>query len=54
MPAVPSSWRRLQRRAFYGISRVRSALRRGARTVEGFIFGKLSAEGEEPPHTGKS
>jgi len=54
MPAAPSSWRRLQRRAFYGISRVRSALRRGARTVEGFIFGKLSAEGEEPPHTGKS
>ncbi|MDA0699002.1 MAG: ketoacyl-ACP synthase III [Chloroflexi bacterium] len=54
VPAAPSSWRRLQLRAFYGFSRVRSALRRGARTVEGFIFGKLSREGEEPPHAGKS
>ena len=54
MPAAPGTWRRLQRRAFYGISRVRSALRRGARKVEGFIFGKLSRDGEEPPHAGKS
>lgn len=54
LPAAPGTWRRLQRRAFYGISRVRSALRRGARTVEGFIFGKLSREGEDPPHAGKS
>lgn len=54
LPAAPGTWPRLQRRAFYGISRVRSALRRGARTVEGFIFGKLSREGEDPPHAGKS
>ena len=53
-PAAPGTWRRLQRRAFYGIARVRSALRRGARKVEGFIFGKLSRDGEEPPHAGKS
>lgn len=53
-PAAPGTLRRLQRRAFYGISRVRSALRRGARSVAGFIFGKLSREDEQPPHAGKS
>ncbi len=44
-----SAWHRLNRRAVYRLSRVRSALRRGLRRVEGVVFGQQSPEGQEPP-----
>ena len=45
-----SAWHRLGRQTIYGLSRVRSAVRRGLRRVEGVVYGKQGAEGEEPPH----
>ncbi len=47
-----SGWHRLSRQTVYGLSRVRSAVRRGLRRVEGVVYGKGAAEGEEPPHRG--
>jgi 3-oxoacyl-[acyl-carrier-protein] synthase-3 len=48
--ADASAWHRLGRQTFYGFSRVRSAVRRGLRRVEGVVYGKQGAEGVEPPH----
>jgi 3-oxoacyl-[acyl-carrier-protein] synthase-3 len=45
-----SPWHRLSRQAVYSLSRVRSAVRRGLRRVEGVVYGKQSPEGHEPPH----
>jgi 3-oxoacyl-[acyl-carrier-protein] synthase-3 len=47
-----SPWHRLSRRTVYGLSRVRSAVRRGLRRVEGIVYGKQSPEGHEPPRRG--
>jgi 3-oxoacyl-[acyl-carrier-protein] synthase III len=49
-PAETSPWHRLGRRAIYGLSRVRSAMRRGLRRAEGVLYGSQSPEGHEPPH----
>jgi 3-oxoacyl-[acyl-carrier-protein] synthase-3 len=47
-----SPWHRISRRAVYSLSRVRSAVRRGLRRVEGVLYGKQSPEGHEPPRRG--
>jgi 3-oxoacyl-[acyl-carrier-protein] synthase III len=48
--AEPSPWHRLSRQAVYGMSRVRSAVRRGLRRAEGVLYGHQSRDGGEPPH----
>jgi 3-oxoacyl-[acyl-carrier-protein] synthase-3 len=45
-----SPWNRVRRQALYGVARVRSALRRGVRRVEGVLYGAEAPEGQEPPH----
>jgi 3-oxoacyl-[acyl-carrier-protein] synthase-3 len=45
-----SPWHRVRRQALYGVAKVRSALRRSVRRVEGVIYGAESPEGQEPPH----
>jgi len=47
-----SAWHHLGRQASYGLARIRSALRRGIRQVEGVLYGSQSAEDnpEPPPH----
>ena len=45
-----SRWHRVSRRTVYALSKVRSAVRRGLRRVEGVLFGSQSPEGHEPPH----
>ncbi len=40
-----SPWHRIGRQAGYGLSRVRSAVRRGLRRVEGVVYGKQSEVG---------
>jgi 3-oxoacyl-[acyl-carrier-protein] synthase-3 len=51
-----SPWHRIGRQAGYGLSRVRSAVRRGLRRVEGVVYGKQSevGAGDEtlPPRRG--
>jgi 3-oxoacyl-[acyl-carrier-protein] synthase-3 len=47
-----SPWHRIGRRTLYSLSRVRSAVRRGLRRVEGVVYGKQSPEGHEPPRRG--
>jgi len=44
-----SPWHRLGRQAGYGLSRVRSAVRRGLRRVEGVVYGPQSEDGSETP-----
>ena len=50
-PPPLSRWERLQRTALYRTARVRSAIRRGSRLLEGLIWGRLSDDGHEPPRT---
>ncbi len=47
---APSLARRVGRRTLYGLSRVRSALRRVVRRAEGVVYGPQSPEGQNPPH----
>jgi 3-oxoacyl-[acyl-carrier-protein] synthase-3 len=44
-----STWHRLGRQAGYAASRVRSAVRRGLRRVEGVLYGKQAEDGQETP-----
>lgn len=48
--AKPSNWYRIRRQVLYRAARVRSGLRRGVRALEGAIYGRLAANGLEPPH----
>ena len=41
--------RRFRRQALYRVARMRSAVRRGARVIEGTIWGSQAPEGMEPP-----
>jgi 3-oxoacyl-[acyl-carrier-protein] synthase-3 len=45
-----SAWHRLGRQTFYSLSRVRSAVRRGLRRVEGVVYGKQAIGDDEPYH----
>ncbi len=44
-----SPWRRFSRQAIYRLSKVRSAVRRGLRRVEGAVSGAEPANGNKPP-----
>jgi 3-oxoacyl-[acyl-carrier-protein] synthase III len=48
--AETSPWHRLGRKTLYRLSRVRSAVRRGLRRIEGVVYGQQAPEGSEPPH----
>ena len=41
--------RRIRRHALYGVARMRSAVRRGARAIEGALWGSQAPDGVEPP-----
>jgi 3-oxoacyl-[acyl-carrier-protein] synthase-3 len=45
-----TSWYRLRRQTLYQLASIRSAMRRGARAVEGVVWGSQAPSGVEPPH----
>ncbi len=50
-PKAPvTGLRRMRRQALYGLARMRSTVRRGARAIEGAIWGTEAPDGVEPPH----
>ena len=50
-PKAPSSGlRKVRRQALYSLARIRSAVRRGARAIEGAIWGAQAPDGIDPPH----
>jgi len=53
-PPEVSPFTRIRRQAAYELAKVRSAARRGLRSLEGLLFGSQSPEsGDEPPRTSK-
>jgi 3-oxoacyl-[acyl-carrier-protein] synthase-3 len=48
--ATVTGVRRMRRQALYSLARMRSAVRRGARVIEGAIWGSQAPDGIEPPH----
>ncbi len=48
--ATVTGVRRMRRQALYSLARMRSAVRRGARAIEGAIWGSQAPDGIEPPH----
>ena len=45
-----TGFRRMRRHALYSLARIRSAVRRGARAIEGAIWGAQAPDAFEPPH----
>jgi len=45
-----TGFRRMRRHALYSLARIRSTIRRGARAVEGAIWGAQASDAFEPPH----
>ncbi|HJO33411.1 MAG TPA: beta-ketoacyl-ACP synthase III [Anaerolineales bacterium] len=50
-PKAPvTGLRKMRRQALYSLARMRSVVRRGARAIEGAIWGAEAPDGIEPPH----
>lgn len=49
-PVPQTRWYRLRRQTLYRIASIRSAVRRGARAIEGVVWGSQAPSGVEPPH----